>query len=175
MLFAAAQETANDFDYVVKVAIPIGTFVAGFLVSRFTMTKKERKEHQDRQQKNADAYKRALDEEFNKFTNALASYAQKDGEPTLQDFLTISQAGERYFAQLQMIADATFAGTIPQALSNSTFSAAMKEAFERSIPAFYKVLGEIAEKRGASWKGEFRRANYESIVSYYEAFCIRES
>lgn len=175
MILGATQQSVADFDYLIKVVIPIGTFVAGFFVSRLTMTKKERKDHQDRQQKNADTYKKGLNDEYDNFTNALAAYAQMQEEPSWQDFLTISQAGERYFSQLQTIADATFAGTIPQALSYSTFSAAIKEAFERSIPKFYDVLGEIAAKREAAWKGEFRRANYDSIASYYEAFCSKEN
>lgn len=174
MIISLDQEAVSQTAYWKDIGIPIATFIGGFLISRFTMSKKERKEHQGQLQKNADEYQKSLHQEFTKFTNALAAYANLNGEPTLQDFLAIAQSGDGYFTHLKMIADATFAGTIPQALSYSTFCQPMKEAHEKLIPKFYVTLAEIAAKRDSHWVGEFRRGNYESIESYYEKYCVKD-
>lgn len=171
-LISEVQESGTEFQYISKVIVPVFTFIVGWLFTQFAMSKKERSDHRDRQQKNVETYQENLNDEFDKFTNALAKYAKLKKRPTIQDFLSISQAGERYFTQLKMIADATFENTIPVSLSISVFSQSIREAHERSIPKFYGVLKEIAEKRDMEWEGEFRRANYESIESYYERFCL---
>ncbi|PXA02851.1 hypothetical protein DDZ13_15025 [Coraliomargarita sinensis] len=172
MVDIIAQVSDPDPNYLKDVILPVVMFVAGFFVSRLTMSKKDRKDHERQMQKQVDTYQISLNREFNKFTDALREYRDLEGEPSLQDFLNISQAGEAYFTQLKMIADAAFAGTIPSPTRNSTFTQPIKETYEVSIPKFYETLDEIAKRRETSWNGEFRRGNYESISSYYEKYCI---
>lgn len=136
------------------------------------MSKKERKDHQLALQKSADTYQSAISAAFEVFTKALSAYAKKK-RPGLNDFFEISSTGEAYFTQLRMVCNAAQSGTIPDSTVNSTFAPLIKEAWERSIPSFYRVLGEIAKKNDYDWNGEFRRENYQPIADFYEARCLR--
>lgn len=162
----------SDPDFLGKVVVPIGTFVLGFFVSRWTMSLKEKKDYQLALQKNADTYQASIATAFEQFTKALSQYA-KEKKPSLDDFFQISSTGEAYFTQLRMVCNATQSGTISAAVARTTFSPLIKEAWERSIPRFYEVLGEIASKNDIEWKGELRRENYQPVVDFYETHCMK--
>jgi len=161
-----------DNDFLGKVVVPIGTFVLGFVVSRWTMSLKEKKDFQLALQKNADTYQGSIATAFDQFTKALSQYAKKK-KPSLDDFSQISSTGEAYFTQLRIVCNATHSGAISGAIARTTFAPLIKEAWERSIPRFYEVLGDIANKNDIEWKGELRRDNYQPVVDFYETHCIK--
>lgn len=167
-----AQIDFTNTDFLKDVGIPIVTFILGFFISRYTLSKKERKDLELEQQKNADTYHTSISDAFNSFTTSMAQYLKNEGPSSFQDFYSIATAGEAYFTRLKMVCDASFCGTLSPHSIQTTFKPMIKEAWERSIPQFYDVLGKIAEERNLHWNGEFRRENYESIVSFYEKHCL---
>jgi hypothetical protein len=161
----------DQTDIFLKVVIPILTFVMGFLASRFTMTKKERKDYNAKLQENSNSLLRSLDDQFQKFTLALKEYSSKSGTPTLNEFFTISTTGEGYFLQMKMICDSILSGNIDRQSVLNTHIQIIKEAVEKSLPAYYKTLQEIAEVQDLEYSGELSEDNYQSIYTVYDKYC----
>src|ERR687892_76582 len=90
----------------IDVLVPIITFVLGFLVSRFTMSKKERKDYEQTLFINGKELLEAQNSRFQEFSTALHKYTSNPGAPTGDDFFEIATAGEKYFYQLKISADA---------------------------------------------------------------------
>jgi len=94
------QETVNIIS---SIAIPIITFIMGFFVSRFTMTKKESADHKNRLQENSNKLSSHVSDAFERFTQALATYNSNSPPPTADDFFAISTTGEIYFDTLRRL------------------------------------------------------------------------
>jgi len=148
----------------------IGGFVAGFAVSRLTMSKAERKAHQQRLYENGKEHRKARDERSHDFQAALKAYILKVEPADLEDFHSISRAGELYFGELRMIADAILGKKIDDQVRDNTFVPDIVEALQKTIPAYYEELRRVADKIGVPFSGEFRRENYQSLVEVAEKF-----
>lgn len=161
--------TLMDFlrDYE-KVLFPIITFVLGFLVSRFTMTLKERKDYEQKLFENGRGLMEAQNSRFQEFAAALQKYLNKMGEPTLDDFFEISTVGEKYFYQLKISSDAVLSDNVPADVRNNTLVPGIKEAVTKSLPTFYSTLQAIAKKKNIAYTGELKRENYESMYAVVE-------
>jgi hypothetical protein len=156
--------------FVATVLIPIATFVLGFFTSRLTMTKKERKDVQQKQFENSKALMEAQFARFQEFSAALNKYVSKAGEPTLDDFFEISTVGERYFYQQQVTSDAILAGNVDQQSRDNTLVPRILETAKKSLPTFYEVLQKIAKKKGFEYNGVLKRENYASIYQVVEKY-----
>jgi AAA15 family ATPase/GTPase len=163
--------TIKAANLALKVGVPILTFVLGFLASRFTMTKKERKDYSAKLQENSNSLLCSLNEQFERFTLALKEYASSEGSPTLTEFYKVATTGESYLGQLRMICDSILSGNIDRQAVMNTHRQNVKNAVEKTLPVFYETLRHIADKHKISYEGELRRENYESIYSVYEKFC----
>ena len=157
----------KETNYLVAVGVPIATFVLGFFTSRFTMTKKERKDHQQTLYENASDLAEKQKVAYTEFTDALATYISAD-EPRVEDFLAIATSGDRYFSQLKMTAEAILSDNVDPIIRDETLIPALKEAIEKSLPAYYEALIEISRKRNIDYSGDLSRSNYESIYSAVE-------
>src|SRR5688572_3936841 len=91
------------------VPVPIITFILGFFASRWTMTKKERADVDQKKFENGKSLMESMNERFQKFAGALQTYANKKGKPSLTDFFEIATAGENYFYQQKITCDAILA------------------------------------------------------------------
>lgn len=161
-------EEIKLLDVFVKFIVPTATFILGFFVSRFSMSKKERKDYEIQLLETSREIVNEQSEAFQEFAEALYHYANKKEEPDLDDFFSISTKGELYFNRIRMACDAIIAKKVDEdSIKNSIFPK-VKEAVERSLPDFYSTLTEIAEKEGIKYSGELRRENYESIYTVYE-------
>ncbi|WP_157958248.1 hypothetical protein [Salinicola sp. CR57] len=154
-------------DLLIELGIPIGTFLLGFFVSRFTMTKKERKDYEIQLVETARQLIGEQTDAFQEFSKAINKYANKKGEPNLDDFFLISTTGEVYFSRIRASCDAIIAGKVDKDSLKNTIFPKVKDAVERSLPDFYKTLKEIAEREGITYSGELKRENYESIYKVY--------
>lgn len=165
------DETLLDFlrDYE-KVLFPIITFILGFLVSRFSMTLKERKDYEQKLFENGKGLMEAQNSRFQEFAAALQKYLNKTGEPTLDDFFEISTIGEKYFYQLKISSDAVLSGSVPTDVRDNTLVPGIKEAVTKSLPTFYSTLQLIAAKKNIAYSGELKRENYESMYSVVEKY-----
>jgi len=163
----------NKLDFLrtnASVLIPIMTFILGFLSSRFTMTKKESK---DLEQKLFDTAKNLMlsqNDRFQDFSSVLHKYASKQGDSTLDDFYEIATNGEKYFYQLKIISDAILANQVDRLSRDNTLIPKIREAVEKSLPIFYETLQKIAEKNGFNYTGCLKRDNYESLYKVLERY-----
>jgi len=153
-----------------KELLPIGTFILGFLSSRFTMTKKEKKDYKNTLQENANKYSKELDDAFNNFMASLQKYIQCD-TPTLENFQDISISGESYFSAMKRLSSAILERNIPKRSIDHDFCQRIKEFVEKNCELYYEALSAIAQKIGVQYNGAFRRENYESIFLVYETYC----
>lgn len=153
-----------------KALFPIITFVLGFIVSRFTMSLKERKDYEQKLFENGKGLMEAQNSQFQEFTAALQKYINKTGEPTLDDFFEISTIGENYFYQLKISSDAILAGKVATDVRDNTLVPAIKEAITKSLPIFYSTLQTIAAKKNILYRGKLKRENYESMYSVVEKY-----
>ena len=167
----AANLTPEDIkllDVFVKFIVPIGTFILGFFVSRFSMSKKERKDYETKLLETSRELVEKQSEAFQEFTEALYQYANKDEDPDLDDFFKISTKGELYFNRIRIACDAIIAKKVDEDSIRNSILPKVKEAVERSLPDYYSTLAEIANKENIKYSGELRRENYESIYTVYE-------
>lgn len=152
------------------VLAPIVTFVLGFFVSRWTMTKKERKDVAQKQYENSKALMESQHERFQEFTTALKKYVDKKEAPTLDDFFEIATKGEKYFYQQKITSDAILAGAVDSTSRDNTLVPGIAETIKKSLPTFYGTLQTIAKKKGFEYDGRLERANYESLYVVVEKY-----
>jgi hypothetical protein len=154
----------------VAVVVPIATFLLGFFASRWTMTKKERKDFQQKQFENSKSLMESQLARFQEFSATLKKYIEKEGEPTLDDFYEVSTVGERYFYQQQVTSDAILAGNVDPNSRDNTLVPRIRETVQKSLPAFYEILKKIAKKKGFEYNGSLKRENYASIYAVVEKY-----
>src|SRR5258708_23214867 len=144
--------TASELSQM-NVLVPIVTFILGFFASRFTLTKKERKDVEQKQFENSKTLMEAQHATFQEFTTALKKYIEKDGEPTLDDFFLIATVGEKYFNQQKITSDAILAGNVDAGSRDNTLVPRIVEAVNKSLPSFYSSLQSIAKKKKIEYNG----------------------
>ena len=153
-----------------SVIIPIVSFVLGFLVCRFTMSKKERKDYEQKLFENGRELMEAQSSRFQEFSSRLQRYINSSGDPTLDDFFDIAATGEKYFYQLKISSDAILSGKVDAGTRDNTLVPHIREAVQKSLPTFYSVLQAIAKKKGIEYRGKLERANYESVYAVVEKY-----
>lgn len=164
---------ASLLDYLKEyenVLLPIITFVLGFIVSRFTLSLKERKDYEQKLFENGKALMESQQARFQEFSTTLQKYINKDDEPTLDDFFDIATVGEKYFYQLKISSDAILTGKVESTVRDNSLVPGIKEAVNISLPAYYTTLQIIAQKKNIVYEGELRRENYESMYVVVEKY-----
>ncbi|WP_300535767.1 hypothetical protein [uncultured Mameliella sp.] len=156
-------------------ALDIQLFIGaacGFIISRFTRSRSERDNHEQRLFDNSDRLKRAKDEKYSAFVKALteAVEARGSGSFTLSNFHHVASGGDLYFSELRNIADACLTGQVSKVSRQDTFIPALREASEKSIPAFYRRLTELSEDLGVEYDAHYDPNNYTSIMKAVEKF-----
>lgn len=165
-----STEELKLLDISVKFGVPIITFIAGFLVSRFTMSKKERKDYEIQLLETSRELIEEQGSAFEEFALSIYQYANKEEQPNLDDFFAISSKGALYFNRIKITCDAIIANKVDDDSIRNTIVPKVKEAIERSLPDFHKTLRDIADKDGIKYTGELKRENYESMYTVYEMY-----
>ena len=157
-----------------QVVVPFITFliggIGGFWTSRFTLSKAERKEVQQRLYENAVRHKQDRERYLGEFTAAMRRYISKEGDATLDDFHSIACTGDLYFNEMKIVADAILGGNIDAHSRDHTFVPLIHEAVHKSLPSYYTELKKLAEKIGAPYGGTLKRSNYESLFVVVEKY-----
>ncbi len=155
-----------------KEAGPISmiTFVLGFLTSRFTMTKKERKDIEQKNFENAKDLAEKQNERFQDFATTLKKYISNKPNTTFDDFYSIATSGERYFYQQAITCEAIISGKVDPGFRDQTLVPKVRETVEKSLPTFYDILNEIAKEKGFAYDGKLVRKNYESLYQVAEKY-----
>jgi len=167
----AAEFSIKILGVTINYSLAFITFILGYFINRFSMTRNEKAAHSARIQEQSNKLSEALNQKFNEFMVALAKYANKVGEPNLDDFSEVSLKGEAYFTHLKIICDTILSDNIDASSIRNTHSETIKEAIEKTIPAYYSTLQEVAERCHLSYTGEFKRSNYKSVFEVYERYC----
>lgn len=154
----------------IKYAIPLITFLLGFFASRFTMSKKERKDHEMQVMVNAEKLISQQNEAFQDFTLALNHYITKKDSPDINDFFQISTKGELYFDRVRTICDAILANNVDSLTIKNSIIPKVIDIVERTLPDFYSTLTEISKNEVVEYSGKLERRNYESIYVVYEKY-----
>ena len=158
-----------DIDYLGKVLVPIATFVAGFLISRLTMSKAERREDQNRKFELSQSLMNAMEKTFQDLTKTLQIYI-KAPEPTIDHFVDIATTGERYLYQVKITCDAILTNNISDVIRDETLVPKIKDCANRTLPQIYDTLREIANKKGYEYNGELDRSKYLSIYTVSDKY-----
>lgn len=163
-------KTATDMPSLLSVIIPIVTFVLGFLASRFTMSKGERKTHQMRMQEFSNRLIETRIQRYTEYTDALQAYLNAGNNPSLEDFCELARKGEAYIATHTSIADAINSGTLPEEATKNTHTPEIIQLVDRVLPTFFDTLQDIAKKRGIAYQGNLNPEHYASIYKVYNDY-----
>jgi hypothetical protein len=150
----------------------VATFILGFMVSRWTMTKKERKDVEQKHFENGKELMLAQHEKFQEFVSVLQKYVNKVGDPTFDDFVEIATAGERYFYQQKITSNAILAGNVDAQSRDTTLVPRIAETVNSNLPHYYKTLQSIAQRKGFAYSGGLLRENYESLYVVVEKYAV---
>ena len=145
-------------------------FFVGFFTSRFTMTKKEKKDLEQKRFENAKDLAESQNERFQDFTATLKKYIENASEPTFNDFYDIATSGEKYFYQQAITCEAILSGNVDGTFRDQTLVPKIRETIQKSLPRFYDVLNDIAKKKGFSYEGKLERKQYESLYQVAEKY-----
>lgn len=164
---------ANEYKFIeqfLKVVMPIITFILGYFVSRFSMTKKEKKDHQARLQESSNKLAELCDQRYQEFALALNNYINKEETPDLNDFFNIATKGDGYLNQAKTLCDSILSGNIDKTSIKNTHLPMIKDIVEKVLPSFYETLQDIAKKKHIRYDGKLKRENYMSIYGVYENY-----
>jgi hypothetical protein len=153
----------------IQLVIPIITFLLGFAASRFTLSKKERKDVEQANYLNAKVLVEAHDKAFQAYAAALGAY-EAAPETSFSLFLDIATTGEAYFYQARLTSDSILSDKVDRRVRDSTLAPKICAIARETLPQHYEVMREIAGKKGYDYMGELRRENYESIFEVVERY-----
>jgi hypothetical protein len=151
----------------VPIVTAIITSLGGFLLGRFTMSKKERADVEQKNYENSVNATASHDDAYREYIAALTAYGQS---PTADGFVTLCRCGDTYFSQVGRMCDTILSGRVNEGMRDSTWLPAIKAAFDKSLPNHYEVLQSEAAKHGYTYKGKLRRRDHESIHAVAEKF-----
>lgn len=142
------------------------TFVFGIAVGRFSMTKKERKDFEQKNYENTRELITQTDAAYETYGDALMAY--KDAPtPASTHFFAISRSGDLYFEKLNLMCAAILSGKVDREARNLFLLAKVRNAVT-SLEDHYATLAGLAQKLAIDWPGELRRENYEAIYVVVE-------
>ena len=152
-----------------SVGSPILTYVAGFLSSRLTLTKKERKDLEQKNYENTIKLTEDHDTAYQAYTSALREYSDAPAAD-MNLFVEIATKGDRYLLQLNRVAAATLSDKVDAEARDRILLPIMRSAVSRTLPQHYATLRTIADKHGFVYNGELRRADYGAVYDVVERY-----
>lgn len=159
----------------INVWLPIITFIAGVIVSRFTMSRAESVTSDRAKFVLANDMAQAQNEAFLALMAALSEYSAQSGKPTLAEFVAISSKSNSFLYQQKMIANAILSDKLDRVTRDETLIPSLTETAYRIIPKVYETLKSIADKNGLPYPAEFERYNYQSIFSAVEKYASAQA
>lgn len=151
-----------------NIPVPILTFVLGWLVARFTLSKSDKRKLEQDYFKNTQELRQRHDSLYEDYCRALRDYTTCEGDPTYELFFDVAVKGDRYFGHMNVISDAIMSGKVDRQVRDSTFVPGLCKAASKSLPRHYEVLQEIAKKKKFKYSGKLEREEYTSLFSVVE-------
>ena len=153
----------------VKVVLPIITFLLGFIVSRLSMSKKERFDTRAKTLEISNKLDSDITTAFQEYQKALGKLSNAEKQ-NLNEFLEVESTGVAYFQALNSAASAVLLGVISRELFKSIHLSKVAEGYYRVIPKHYETLKYIAGRCGLDYSGKFRSYNYQAMESALEKY-----
>ena len=153
----------------VTIGVPIATFVAGFITSRFTLSRKEKKDLEQDNYENSLKLEELQEKVYSAYTDAIKVYVGKE-DVTLDDFVLIATTGDKYFSQTSTLCSAILSDKVDASVRDNKLLAKVRDVAQRTLPKHYETLKSIAEKKGWPYQGELRRQDHEAIYAVVERF-----
>lgn len=158
-----------------EVWLPIATFLLGFFVRTFTLSKADRELNERSKFALSKELADSQNDAYQKLMKALTEFASEATKPSLADFFSICGPAQDYLYQQKLTADAVMAGRVDNQSRDATFVPKLVETADVVIPKTYTTLKKIADKHGLPYPEQFDRANYQSIFDVVEKFGGRET
>jgi hypothetical protein len=144
--------------------------VVGFFTSRWTLSKKDRLDAEQKLFENGRDLMVAQNLRYQEFTSALQKYVNKKEDPTVDDFVAIATSGDTYFHQLMISSNAVLGGKVSAGLRDDTLVPRIVEAVTSNLPGYYSTLQSIAAGKGFTYDGKLDRKKYEALYVVVEKF-----
>lgn len=153
-----------------KLLVPIAaSFVLGLLVPRFWLTKKDRRDLEQKNYENTTRLIEQHDGAYDEYAKAISAYTAAPGVDA-GAFVEIATKGDRYLYQLNLLAAAILSGKVDERVRDEVLFPKVRRAAAETLPDRYATLKEVAEKHGIPYEGELRRSDYGAIYSVVERF-----
>jgi hypothetical protein len=164
-----ATASPTTLEWVKDVGLPVAGFIAGFLTSRFTMTKKDRADVDQKNYENTATLLERYDAAYAQYVHVIAAYNAAPAA-TLDAFTEIATKGDRYFVQLNLLAAAVTAGRVDPSARDTILLPKVRAAVRRTLPQHYNTLRSIAQKHSFPYRGELRRNDYGALYDAVKRF-----
>ena len=164
-----ATADPTTLEWVKDVGLPVAGFIAGFLTSRFTMTKKDRADVDQKNYENTATLIDRHDAAYAQYVEAIAAYNDAP-TATLDGFTEIATKGDRYLVQLNFLAAAVTAGRVDPDARETILLPKIRSAVRRTLTQHYDTLRDIAQKHGFHYRGELRRSDYAALYDAVDRF-----
>lgn len=162
-------QIAQSSPWWITVALPIVTFVLGFFASRFTLSKKERKDFEQANYANTVKLVEQDEAAYKDYTSALLVYCEAT-DVTFDMFTSIATKGDVYFYQARLTCDAIMSGKVDIQMRDNSLLPRIGDIAHKTLLQHYEALQAIAAKKGYPYNGELRRQDYVSIFAVAERF-----
>lgn len=152
-----------------NIPVPVVTFVLGWFGSRWSLSKKERKDLEHRKYEISKNLMVDQHARFQEFTSCLNEYLQAE-QATSDLFVKIATSGERYFYQQKITANAILSDQVDAHARDNTLVPKIEEAVHKNLPNYYDVLCRVAKRSGFTFEGKLKRENYEELYRVIEKY-----
>ncbi len=159
----------SAFELAKDLALPVITGIAAWFAGRLSMSKKDRKDFEQKNFENSTKLIEDHDTAYADYTAAIDTYV-KAQSPTAESFLAIATKGDRYFYRVQLISAAILSDKVDSSIRDTVLMPKIRPVVARTLPDHYGTLNEIAKKQGFAYAGELRRSDYEAIYAVVERF-----
>jgi len=160
---------ASLLDWAKDVGVPLVTFVLGFGAARWTLTKKDRKDLEQKNYENSTALVTQHDAAYVSYTGAISAYVAAPAA-TVENFVAIATLGDRYFMQLNQMCSAILSQKVDVLLRDEVLLPKVRDAVLRTLPDHYETLHAIAAKQDFSYSGALRRSDHGAVYAVAEKF-----
>ena len=159
----------SSLEWIRYVWLPAATLVIGILISQWWLSKKDRKDLEQKNYENTTKLIEQHDGAYAEYVRAIAAY-QDAPLADADSFVEIATKGDRYFYQLNLLSAAILSGKVDPCVRDEVLLPKVRAAAGRSLPQHYDALKTIAGRYGFPYAGELRRADYSAIYSVVDKY-----
>lgn len=152
------------------IPIPIATFVLGFFISRYTLTRDQKATLNQEYFKNSQELKDKHNRFFTEYADAIGAYVKSTDDLRFDVFHSVAVAGDRYFGSINNLAEAVLSKKVDAQIEKGSFVPTICRAARESLPKHFETLRTIADKLGIPYSGELDRSEHRATFAVLEKF-----